>query len=124
MLIGGSRLDHLARQLEQQQHQELKKKKRILHKKATITKGEKLLVGLFICATAVCCIVILTNYATLYSVSKEIFGLENSINQQMEVNDGLQLQVIELSAPDRILQIAQEELGMTLDENKVKVIQN
>lgn len=117
-------MNNLARQLEQQHQQEMKQKKRILLKKATITKGEKLLFGLFVCAIAVCGVIILTNYATLYSVNKEIFMLENSIAEQTEVNDGLQLQVIELSAPDRILHIAKEELGMKLDDNNVKVIRN
>lgn len=116
-------MSNLARQLEQQQ-QEIKKKKRILHKKATITKGEKILSGLLVCAVAAVGVVMVSNYAALYSVNKDIHVLQNSINDQMEVNDGLQLQVIELSAPDRILKIAQEELGMVLDDNKVKVIQN
>lgn len=115
-------MSNLAKQLEQQQ--EIKRKKRIIRKKATITKGEKFLAGLFVSAVAACGIVILTNYAKLYSVNKDIYVLENSIAEQLEVNDGLQLQVIELSAPDRILHIAQEELGMTLDDNKVKIIKN
>lgn len=122
-------MSSLARQYQQQQQpiqpQEQQKRKRQVQKKqSSITKGEKGLVLLLVLAAALVGAIMIANYASLYSYNRDIHNLERTIQQQTQVNEGLQLQVIELSAPDRILHIATEKLGMTLDDNSVKVIQN
>ncbi|MBU8907118.1 cell division protein FtsL [Desertibacillus haloalkaliphilus] len=119
-------MGNLARDIQQQQRTEQKQVKRQVRKtgKMTITRGEKVLWSMLLVGVVVLVSIMVTNFATIYAVNKDIHSLERSISQQANVNDGLQLQVIELSAPDRILHIATEELGMTLDDNKVRVIQN
>lgn len=67
---------------------------------------------------------IIANQAKIYSLDRDIYNLERQIAAQNQVNEALELQVIELSTPDRILKIATEQLGMTLDDNNVKVVQN
>lgn len=116
----------LARKYQQQNHTEQlqQEQKRKLLKKGKVTKGEK---GIFLLyATILLGLVALmiANQARIYSTERDLFVLENEIAKQTQVNDALQLQVIELSSPDRILKIATEQLGMTLDDNKVKILQN
>ncbi len=121
-------MSNLARQYQQNfpsPSSRPEKRKVIVRKvKSTITKGEKGLYALLILGIAVVSLIILTNYASIYTVNRDIHNLERSVQHQVQVNEGLQLQAIELSAPDRILYIATEKLGMALDDNKVKVIQN
>ncbi|WP_216830879.1 cell division protein FtsL [Alkalihalobacterium elongatum] len=122
-------MSNLARQYQQQpkeiNHQQQQPKKAPkTQRKFSVTKGEKGLVLLAVVAFSVAITFIIANYASAYSLNRDIHNLQRDIQQQSQVNDGLQLQVIELSAPDRILHIATEKLGMSLNDNKVKVIQN
>ena len=90
--------------------------------KGGITKGEKL-IYLFTAGLVVFVLyLILSNYATMYGMNHQIQETETSITQQTSVNDGLTLQVKELSDPERILGIAQNDLGMELNDKSVKVI--
>lgn len=90
--------------------------------KGGITKGEKL-IYLFTAGLVVFVLyLILSNYATMYGMNYQIQETETSITQQTSVNDGLTLQVKELSDPERILGIAQNDLGMELNDKSVKVI--
>lgn len=90
--------------------------------KGGVTKGEKLIY--FITAGVILFMfyLILSNYATIYGTNHQIQETQTSITQQESVNDGLTLQVKELSDPERILHIAQNDLGMKLDDQSVKVI--
>lgn len=122
-------MSNLARQLErkrvhetQVQHEE--RIQQSIKRKFRFSKGEKFLyfstiVGLFIATYF-----IISTFASIYVANSEIHSLEKSINIQNSSNEALRLQVTELSAPDRILQIAMEELGMTLDDKNVKVVKN
>lgn len=90
--------------------------------KGGITKGEKLLyvaAGVFICITM---LFLLSNYAAMYSLNDTIQETETAVSEQQSTVDGLQLQVTELSDPERILHIAENDLGMTLDDRNVQVI--
>ncbi|WP_280769087.1 cell division protein FtsL [Salipaludibacillus daqingensis] len=90
--------------------------------KGGITKGEKLIYSMALIAVIFVLYLILSNYATMYSLNHQIQQTETEITQQQEVNGGLTLQVKELSDPDRILDIAQNDLGMELNDKSVKVI--
>ncbi|MCT8139030.1 cell division protein FtsL [Anaerobacillus sp. CMMVII] len=92
--------------------------------KSRITSGEKFLYFTTIIGVAFAAYLIISTYASIYITNSEIHALERSINNQVTNNEALQLQVTELSAPDRILQIATEQLGMTLNDKNVKVVQN
>ncbi|MFC0558707.1 cell division protein FtsL [Halalkalibacter alkalisediminis] len=110
---------------EQEQRQVLKQpQKRIRQVRNPITLGEKLIGAMIVLVTFTVLCLVVNNYATLYSMNREVSQLEAVVQQQTQVNEGLNLQVVELSAPDRILHIASERLGMSLDDNKVKVVQN
>ncbi|WP_017727201.1 cell division protein FtsL [Halalkalibacterium ligniniphilum] len=115
---------NVARQIGQEQEAKQVRRKSVRHIRKSITRGEQLIIGSMIVAAFFIFGLIIHNYASIYTVNNDIHQLESSIAQQTQVNDGLSLQVVELSRPERILHIATEKLGMTLDDEKVKVIQN
>lgn len=90
--------------------------------KGGITKGEKLIYSITVIAGIFVLYLILSNYATMYSYNHQIQQTETKISQQENVNSGLTLQAKELSDPERILHIAQNDLGMELNDKSVKVI--
>ncbi|WP_088104997.1 cell division protein FtsL [Halalkalibacter urbisdiaboli] len=116
----------VARQIQHQQQEETKIKKRIRIRpeRARVTKGEKAIVGAIALTLFLLIGFIIHNYATIYELNRDVYRLETSINEQSQVNEGLSLQVVELSAPDRILQIATERLNMSLNDHQVKVVKN
>jgi cell division protein FtsL len=109
---------------EQEQKHVQQPKKRVRQVRSSITLGEKVIVGMVVFVSFIFLCLLVNNYATIYSMNREVNQLEATVQQQTQVNEGLTLQVVELSAPDRILHIASEKLGMSLDDNKVKVVQN
>lgn len=59
----------------------------------------------------------------LSELNYELLALEEELVQLEEENAKLQVQVIQLSAPERILTIAEKELGMNLaDARSVKIL--
>ena len=90
--------------------------------KGGITKGEKLLYSAGGLLVGVVMFFLLSNYATMYSVNDQMQETETAVNEQQSVVDGLNLQVKELSDPDRILHIAENDLEMSLDDGNVQVI--
>ena len=66
---------------------------------------------------------IISNQASIYQVNKEIQDTKVTIQEQEKVNSDLTIQVNELSQYERIRDKAQE-LGLTLNENNVKVVQD
>jgi len=122
-------MSNLARQYQQQRNPNptFEPKKQTVAKQvknSSISKGEKVIYTFVVLTLVAIAVTIISNYAFIYQSNLEIHQTERAIQQQMQINEGLQLQVIELSAPDRILHIATETLGMTLNDNNVKVIQN
>ncbi|WP_227935984.1 cell division protein FtsL [Alkalihalobacillus deserti] len=116
----------LAQRIQEQEQRQVQQQpqKRIRQVRNPITLGEKLIGAMIVFVTFIVLCLIVNNYATLYSINREVSQLEAAVHQQTQVNEGLSLQVVELSAPDRILHIASEKLGMSLDDNKVKIVQN
>jgi cell division protein FtsL len=104
---------------EMQQPQKQLKRKVVLRSK--ITLGEKFLVTVCIGLFAFGSMVIVSNHSSIYEVNRNIQQLEASIEKQTKLNHDLELQVSELSKPERIWQKA-KELGLTLDDNNVKII--
>lgn len=118
----------LARQLERKHTVEVDQRSRSVEQnvplKQKITLFEKVLVFLTLIGVIMATYLVLSTYASSYIVNRDIHHLENTIKQQATVNEALNLQVTELSAPDRIVKIATEQLGMTLNDKNVKVVQN
>ncbi|WP_096435511.1 cell division protein FtsL [Alteribacter populi] len=104
------------------QHETKTLKQRVF--KGGLTKGERIIYPLALLGVIVVAYMMVSNYASIYIANHHIQQTEQVIAEQTTVNDGLTLQVKELSDPDRILQIAQNELGMELDDQNVRVIQN
>lgn len=121
-------MSSLARQLERKRVVEAPDHQRQVnqetYKKRWITSGERFLYFATIIGLVLATYLIISNYASIYIVNNDIHTLQTSISTQAINNEALQLQVTELSAPDRILQIATEQLGMTLNDKNVTVVQN
>lgn len=121
-------MSNLARPLERKRIGEIPDHQRQIHqetyRKPRISVGERFLYFTTIIGVVLATYLIISMYASIYITNKDITTLERSINAQMTNNEALHLQVTELSNPDRILQIATKELGMTLNDKNVKVVQN
>lgn len=90
--------------------------------KGGVTRGERLIYSLAIPIIMAIGFMVISNYASIYSLNADQQSTQTSIVQQESLNDGLNLQVKELSDPDRILSIAQTDLGMTLNDEQVRVL--
>ncbi len=124
-------MSNLAYEIQQKQQQQQKerhqqKQQRVIQpepqKKKGITLGEKLLALGFAVVLAFSCFFIVSNYAALYSVNKDIQQYESAIDKQMKVNNELELSVAELNNPERIWKIAKKH-GLALNGDNVKVVQ-
>ncbi|WP_246940201.1 cell division protein FtsL [Bacillus pinisoli] len=106
---------------EEQQYQQQAGQQ--IQKKLKVTFGEKVLFLMFAVMVLIGSIVMVSNSAKIYSVNRDISKLQTSIDTQAKVNADLELQVMELSTYERIWAKAQE-LGLMLNENNVKVVQD
>jgi cell division protein FtsL len=116
-----SNLEQQRQEKQQQQHMPVSEPI-IIKRRASITNGEKLLmilvVGLFIIGA----VNIVTKSYTVYQANIEIQKTEAKIEEQTKLNSDLHVQVEELSTYDRIWEKA-KELGLKLDQNNVKSVQ-
>lgn len=90
-----------------------------VHKQGWITKGEKMLyslVGIFL-LLAGCYIVFFSSSTD--TLNRELQSLEQTVQTQQVVNEGLLFEVKELSRPERITKIA-EDNGLKIQNAKVK----
>jgi cell division protein FtsL len=117
-------MENLARQLRQeQQEQTVVAPKKKIKQKNWISPGEKILgitFGALVCFGSVH---IISNQASIYQVNKEIQDAQVTIQEQEKSNSDLTMQVNELSQYERIRDKAQE-LGLTLNDQNVKVVQD
>jgi cell division protein FtsL len=121
-------MSNLAMKLEQQRQEKQQQQQMpvsepiIIKRRASITNGEKLLmilvVGLFIIGA----VNIVAKSYTVYQANIEIQKTEAKIEEQTKLNSDLHVQVEELSTYDRIWEKA-KELGLKLDQNNVKSVQ-
>ncbi|SFP04362.1 cell division protein FtsL [Salibacterium halotolerans] len=118
-------MDNLARKMQKQQQTErtVHKEIRTHHVPGKVTKGEKVIVMAMLAAFVAACVILISNYAGIYVQQQEIAGLNQSISEQTETNQSLEQEIAELSAPERIMHYAKDELGMELNDKQVKVIQ-
>lgn len=120
-------MSNLAMKLEQQRQEQLyqspKQEPVIRTRRASITPGEKFLILLFVSLFVLGAITIVANSYNVYQANMEIQKTEAKIQEQTKLNSDLHVQVEELSTYDRIWEKA-KELGLTLDQNNVKSVQN
>ncbi|WP_042471683.1 cell division protein FtsL [Bacillus ndiopicus] len=105
----------------QQPEKQPSKKSSYRKSKGLISKREKLLYILFLIIVAIMAVAILHTQSKIQTTSMEIQQVEKEVSQIANQNVGLNVQVSELSAYERILKKAQE-LGLTLNEKNVKVV--
>ncbi|AGT31428.1 cell division protein FtsL [Geobacillus genomosp. 3] len=86
------------------------------------TLAEKLLVVSFLLFTFYVAVQMVSSQVQIYELNKDVQKLEAAIDEQKKENNDLYVEVQRLSAYERILQKA-KELGLSLNENHVKVVQ-
>lgn len=116
-------MSNLAKRLQSNQERTIKTKTTTVVKKSRLTFGEKILGIIFCIALFVAATKIVTYQASIYEVNKEIQQLNTEIAEKEKVNNELANQVSELSTYERIWAKA-VELGLMLNENNVKVVQD
>ncbi|AKS37949.1 cell division protein [Anoxybacillus gonensis] len=114
------RIQQKVQQREQHVQREPKKKKK---RNIRWTFGEKIVFVSFLAFALYSSVTIISNQFTIYHVNKEVQQLQADIQEQQKQNRDLYAQVQELSTYERILAKA-KELGLTLNENNVKVVQD
>lgn len=115
-------MSNLAQRLDRRQKQSVQIKTTTVVKRQRLSFGEKIL-GLLFCAIVLFVATkIVTYQASIYEVNKEIQQLEVSIQEKQKENGDLAIQVSELSTYERIWEKA-VQLGLMLNENNVKVVQ-
>ncbi len=121
----GKNLSMLARKIatENQQNQQPQTTVTtvVIHK-GKVTLGEKILYVAFALFLAFLSVTIITNQYQIYTLNKDIRQAETAIKEQQVINNDLNAEVSELSRYERIWERA-SQLGLTLDENNVKVVQ-
>lgn len=110
------------RERREQRQERVNKTSTVIVEKGRITKGEIVLLTFLALIFFAVSLFVVNNYATIHSLNREVHALQSEIENKQRINDDLKLQVTELSEPDRIMKIAKEKLGLTLNENNVKVI--
>ena len=118
-------MGNLARNLEQQkiqQQQEVQKLNKAEKKKFWLTPGEKVLGLAFAGMVCFGAIHMISTQSEIYNVNKDIQEVQGSLKEQQKVNSDLEVQVSELSTYERILEKA-KKMGLVLNENNVKVVQ-
>lgn len=117
-----SNVAYQIREKQVQDQQRINKTSTVIVEKGRITKGEVFLLTLLAVIFFVASIFVISNYASIQSLNRDVHALQTEIDGKVRTNEDLQLQVTELSDPDRIMQIAKDKLGLTLNEKNVKVI--
>lgn len=115
----------LARKIatEKQNHQPQTTVQTVVVHKAKVTLGEKILLIAFALFLVVMSVKIISNQFAIYTLNKDIQTKEEAVTEQVKVNNDLNVEVSELSRYERIWEKA-SQLGLTLDENNVKVVED
>ncbi|WP_165820751.1 cell division protein FtsL [Pueribacillus theae] len=118
-------MDNLAfqtRRKQQHAQKHVKKTSTVVVEKGRITKGEVVLLAILAITFFLASVFVISNYSSINSINRDIQAVQTEIDAKTRENQDLELQVTELSDPDRIFNIAKNELGLELNEENVKVI--
>lgn len=107
---------------EQQIQEEQKSVQTVIVRKAKISFGEMILICALAIVIAFLGTKVISNQAAIYKTNKSIQMTNHSIDEQTRLNVDLKEQVSELSTYERIWKKA-ADLGLMLNENNVKVVQ-
>ncbi|WP_028392951.1 cell division protein FtsL [Bacillus cihuensis] len=116
-------MSSVAKKIQEQQIQEQQKSvQTVIVRKTKISFGEMMLICALAVGIAFLGTKVISNQAAIYKTNKEIQLTNHSIEEQTRVNVDLKEQVSELSTYERIWKKA-ADLGLKLNENNVKVVQ-
>ncbi|WP_342525909.1 cell division protein FtsL [Chryseomicrobium sp. FSL W7-1435] len=90
-------------------------------RKQIISKGEKMLLAVFVATCAILMVFIVQTHSEVRAVDVAIQQMERQIDTVNRDNTDLEIQVAELSSYERIW-LKAKELGLTLNEKNVKVV--
>lgn len=121
-------MGNLARKLQREQQFEQQKQmvqspKKVKVRNPWLSPGEKFLGLIFTGIVCFGAVHIVSNQAAIYEMNRDIQDTKISIQEQQKVNGDLEMQVSELSTYERIWEKA-KELGLKLNENNVKAVQD
>lgn len=116
-------MNNTAVKIQEKQRQHTSVRPKIKRKiKLRLTLGEKFVLFSFLLFAIYASVKIVSNQVMIYHVNKNIQQLEGAIDEQKKHNNDLYVEVQQLSTYERILEKA-KELGLSLNENNVKVVQ-
>ncbi len=124
----------LAVKVREQQEHPIKRKRRIIvkkteqpakqiHTESKRTLGEKILWFSLLSVVTVMTLFLVHNVTEMYALNRDIHTLRAEVDGQNKKVDQLKVEVSQLSQPERIITIATEQLGMVLNNEKVKVVE-
>ena len=87
-----------------------------------ITKGEKVIYAIAAAAIIIFGVFMVSLSSSTDAMNRELQQLENTVQQQIIANEGLEFEVKELSRPERIISIA-ESHGLQIQNSEVKQAQ-
>lgn len=108
---------------QQEQTKQIQRERVIIKKRSPFTLGERVLFVAFLFMVLVGSVFIISNYVKLYHIHMDIQAVEAKLEKQEKINNDLLIQKEELSNPERIWSKA-KELGLTLNPNNVKGVQD
>lgn len=85
------------------------------------TKGEKVLLVLFVSVFTLFSVIILQTQSSIHASNQDIQAIEYKIDETKKQNTDLSIQVSELSEYERVWEKA-KSLGLKLNEKNVKVV--
>lgn len=120
--MSGYTYGNLAVKQKQKEQRQYSPKQTATTRKAVISVREKLLYLFIVLLCVTISGVIISRYAQIYEYSYRINGIEQQINEIASENENLRLQIAELRAPERIMDIAMNQYGMKADEQRTEMI--
>ncbi len=87
----------------------------------TLSRGKLLVLFAMIIVIAVL-ILLMARSVIITEINYDYLALEKELQQLQESNALLEAEIVELRSPDRILSLAEKELGMTMRENSVTIM--
>ncbi len=88
------------------------------------TSREKLLYFVVVIIFVALSVTIITGFAVIAESNYQLQQLSQSIEVLAQENTYLDMEITKLRSPERIMGIAQQELGMTLDNDRIIVLSN
>lgn len=86
-----------------------------------LSRGKLLVLFALIIVVAVL-ILLMARSVIITEINYDYLALEKELQQLQESNALLEAEIVELRSPDRILSLAEKELGMTMRENSVTIM--